>query len=375
MDNTGKRIIPGGLFGFTNSIISGFAIILIPLYLASLDLSLLLYGLLLSVGDIASFLLKPLVGYVADRYGERKYLALFSLTWAFAFFSISLTSNIAIIAMLKISSSVSSSILLVIINIFALRAVVKEPDRKVSVYSGLTGAGWIAGLILPGLIVGFAGMGWAFAAAFAAGLSMAFLSLSFFRRYDMKIYRGSFSLGQLKKIPLPLAFKSLDIALFNAFVALFVMFGLKSLGLGRSAVVSIIVLETVVFTLSLFIIGRNSNSVRRRLWIPAGFTAEALGVMLFLAQPSMASFFSGAAFIGIGGAFIEIWVYSYISEKFRVGDKGKAIGMTGLCYDLGTIFGVQVSILLTLAGVPPFGSLLIFPLAGLGIFIAYYLLR
>jgi MFS family permease len=73
-------------------------------------------------------------------------------------------------------------------------------------------------------------------------------------------------------------------------------------------------------------------------------------------------FFLVAILIGIAGGFIDIWVYSRISEHFDVQEKGLVIGTLGWSYDLATIFGANVPVLMVLIGTQTFSALFVFPI-------------
>lgn len=370
-DEVKDKLKFGSMFGFSQSLLRGFASIILPMYFSLMNISLVMYGLLLTIGDIVTFLLKPFIGHLTDKFGERKFLILGILIYTFCLFLIGQTNSVFTIAILQVISAITIAFLLIIIITFALRSVKQKPDSKVAFFGGITGLGWVAGLLLPGFIIDKFGISIAFTTCLVIGPILAFIAYKFLKVYEVKPVSLKPSFDFIKKVPLPLIFKTIDMAVFTAFLAFFIRFALVSLGLSRSIIAILIAFECLAFGISQLIIGKKSNPQRRRYWIPIGMFSHIAGIYFLLSGISLLDYFIAAGLIGIAGAFIDIWVYSYISEKVRILDKGKTIATTGWCYDLGTIVGIQVPILFTFLHIAPFMSMFLFPIAGLIIYTLY----
>jgi len=170
------------------------------------------------------------------------------------------TTDVFDITLLKIISDVSQALILIIIMIYAYRIVEKKPDKKVGIFGGLGNAGWIPGLLLPGIIMDFFGVSWTFNLVLGIGLFWVFITHFYTRKYKIKEkFKFKPSLSFIKKIPLPMVLKIVDISIFNAFLFYFVRFALNSLGLSRGIVSIVVVVEVAAFSLLQFAISRFSN--------------------------------------------------------------------------------------------------------------------
>jgi hypothetical protein len=84
---------------------------------------------------------------------------------------------------------------------------------------------------------------------------------------------------------------------------------------------------------------------------------------------SLVHFYLVGAFLGIAGGFIDVWMYSSISESFASADKGKVFGTLGWSNDLATIAGTQIPLLFVTLGLGTFTALYVYPLAMLATFL------
>jgi len=288
------------------------------------------------------------------------------LVLTLSLFFIGSTTNLLYIVILKIISSVSGALLFVLILIYGLRHVGIKPDKQVGVFRSIFSAGWIFGLLLPGVLIDNFGTNFTFYLILAIGLIWTFLTHIFTRQYTFK-QKVSFkpSLSFMKKVPLPLIYKIMDIAVFNAFVFFFVRFALQDLGLSRSIVSIIVVVEVLTFSLSQYLISRISNKSRRKNWVPLCMFIHIIGIFIMVYASELIHYFFASAMFGVAGAFIDLWIYSRISENVKRYDKGKVIGTYGWSFDIATIVGAQVPVLFTLFGFNAFVSFFVFPIVGL----------
>jgi MFS family permease len=356
------KFLPGSVFGFFKSFLAGFAIILLPIYFSSMSLSLITYAGLIAIADVFSFLIKPVIGFVSDRYGERNLLLTGTIFYVMSIFLIGQTTGILEITILQIISGVTHAFLLSVIIIFALRDVGKNPEKKVGLFGGVGSLGWVFGLLAPGLIISMFGIQSAFYAYLLFGAMFFVMVYKFSKTYKIAPVR-EFSLEFLKKIPRPLIFKTIDMAVFNGFVIFFVRYAIKDLGLSASIISVLIAFECLVFAISEIAVSRASKSLKK-YWIPIGMLMQIAGVAVMF-NGQIITYFAAAGMIGIGGSLIDLWVYSYISENVRLSDKGKSIGTVSWSYDFGTILGSQVPAFFNFLSISPFTSLILFPVAGL----------
>jgi MFS family permease len=363
-----NRLLSGTIFGFFKSLLAGFAIILLPIYFSNMNISLITYALLLSIADVFSFIMKPVIGFISDKYGERNLLLTGTFFYVTSIFLIGQTDSVIHITFLQIIAGITHAFLLSVIIIFALRDVKENPDSKVGFFGGTGSIGWVFGLLIPGFLISTLGIKFAFYAYLFFGMIFFIMVFKFSKIYRIRSVT-KFSPNFLKRIPKPLIFKTIDMAVFNGFVIFFVRYAIKNLGLSTSMVSVLIAFECLVFALSEIFIGRISKSSRRFYWIPIGMFMQIFAIY-FMFNGHLLTYFLAAGLIGIGGSFIDIWVYSYISEKVRKMDKGKVIGTVSWSYDFGTILGAQVPALFSFIIINPFTSLVIFPVTGLIIFLA-----
>lgn len=365
IDKEKMRIYSGAGFGFIQNVLSAFGMLLLPMYFSSLDISIVTYAFLLSIGDVFSFILKPVIGYCTDKYGERKFLIVGVLALTLSLFFIGQVTDILSIVILKIISSVAGAVLFVLILIYGLRTVGKKPDKKVGIFRSIFSAGWIFGLLLPGLIIDNFGASFTFYLVLGIGLIWVVLTHIFTRRHKTKKVSFKPSLSFIKKVPLPMIYKIVDISIFNAFLFFFTRYALKSIGLSRSIVSIIVVVEVFAFSFGQFLVSRVSNKSRRKYWIPISMFIHIIGILAMVYASELIHYFIASAFFGFAGSFVDIWIYSRISETVKRHDKGKVIGTYGWSFDIATIAGAQIPLLFVLSGLNPFVSLFVFPIVGI----------
>jgi len=360
------RLYSGTAFNFLQTLLAAFAMLLLPMYFSSLNISIVTYAFLLMIGNVFSFILKPIIGFYSDIHGERKLLIIGILFFILSLFMIGQTSDVLKITLLKIVSDVSQALVMIIIMIYAYRVVEEKPDKKVGIFGGLGNAGWIPGLLLPGIIMDYFGVSWTFNLVLGIGLFWVFITHFYTRKYKIKEkfkFKPSFSF--IKKIPLPMIIKIVDISIFNAFLFYFTRFALKSLELSRGIVSIIVVVEVVAFSLLQFVISRFSNKSRRKYWIPLGMLIHIIGIVTIIFANQLIHFFIASFMFGFAGAFIDIWIYSKINETVKKYDKGKVFGTYGWSFDIATIVGTQLPLAFILLNLNVFASLFVLPVIGL----------
>jgi len=188
-------------------------------------------------------------------------------------------------------------------------------------------------------------------------------------RYKPKIkIRASFAF--IQKIPLLVVIKTMDLAVFTAFLFFFTRFALQSLGLSRSMVSIIVVVETLFFVLTQYLVGRISNKSKRKYWVPACIISHLIGIVVMLNASALPHYFLASILFGAAGGFIDVWLFSRISESVKKYDKGLFYGTFGWSYDFATIVGGQIPVIFVMLGFNQFASMFVFP----GLMIVAYLL-
>jgi MFS family permease len=272
---------------------------------------------------------------------------------------------------LKVISGIASALLYVLIIIYGLRNVDDNPDKKVGTFGAIKESGWIIGLLIPGLVIDKFGIQPAFYLIFVTGIIWLYFMYKLTKKYKYtpKI-KVKASFGFLQKIPLLVVLKSMDLAVFTAFLFFFTRYGIQSLGLSRSIVSMVVVVEVVFFSLTQYLVGRISNKLRRKYWVPACIASHLIGIMIMLNASALPHYFLASIFFGMAGGFIDIWLFSRISETVKKFDKGLFYGTFGWSYDFATIIGGQMPVIFVLLGLNQFASMFVFP----GLMIIAYLL-
>ncbi|MFH0711389.1 MAG: MFS transporter [Candidatus Aenigmatarchaeota archaeon] len=356
------RLRYGILFGFILSTVEAFAILIPAFYLSSLSISIAVYAFLLSIGDVVTFVLKPFLGRLTDKFGEKKFLVIIPIIMSAAFFLIGFTTSSTLIVLLSIVGNMSASLLFVLVIIYGLRMINKKPDAKVGMFGGLKSSGWIIGLLLPGLIVDRFGLSAGFYLFLVSGAVWMFFIFKNWKKIGkVKNYKLKPSLSFLKKIPSLVIIKTMDLAMFSVFLFFFTRYALQTLGLSRSMVSIIVVAETIAFMLSSVLVGRISNKGRRKYWIPVCVILQLLAGIAMITATSLPSYFLVAILIGVAGGFVEVWIFSKISETVKQYDKGAFYGTFGWSYDLETIVGAQLPVLLIMSNLNQFYSFFVIP--------------
>jgi MFS family permease len=368
MDETKSRLASGAVFGFFQTLLMAFAMLIPAMYFSSLEISIVVYAILLSIGDVFSFILKPFLGFLTDKYGEKKYLLIGGLIFVISLFLIGQTTSVPAIIALKIVSGIASALVFVLIIIYSLRTVKDKPDKKVGVFGGLYNIGWILGLLIPGMFIDSFGSGPAFYLILAAGLVWILLIFFFAKKSEERVSVKP-SLSFMKKIPTLIIFKTMDLAMFSAFLFFFTRYALQTLGLSRSTVSFIVVIEVLFFVISNFVVGSISNKKVRKYWVPLCILFHLAAATTMVLATSVIHYYLVGIFIGMAGGFIDIWNYSKISETFKTEEKGRVIGTLGWSSDLATIVGAQVPILFIAAGLGTFSALYVFPLVMLATYL------
>jgi MFS family permease len=371
MDETKGRLFSGAGFGFFHVVLMAFAMIVPAFYFSSLKISIVTYGFLLTIGDFFAFLLKPYLGYLTDKYGERRFLLACTFLFFITLFLIGFTDFLPAIVFLKIISTITSALLYVLIIIYGLREVNENPDKKVSTFGAIKESGWILGLLIPGLVIDKFGIKPAFYLIFVVGIILLYFMYKSTKKYKYKPkIKVKASLAFLKKIPLLVILKSMDLAVFTAFLFFFTRFALQSLGLSRSIVSIIVIVETFFFAFTQYLVGRVSNKSKRKYWVPACIISHLIGIAVMLNASALTHYFLASILFGAAGGFIDVWLFSRISETVKKYDKGLFYGTFGWSYDIATIAGGQMPVIFVMFGLNQFASMFVFP--GLMI-IAYFL--
>ncbi len=364
MSDEKKRLLTGAGIGHLQSIIQAFAIFLPTIYLASLEMSIVVYAFLLSIGDVFSFALKPFVGYFTDRYGEGLLLTASAAIFFISLFLIGQTNSLGAIAALRVFGSVAASMMFILVIIYGLRMVSSEPDYKVGLFNAIKNSGWIVGLslFLYLFIMGDLGLSAAFYSVLGLGVIWTVFTFKYAKKYNFrpKIDLKP-SLSYFKRIPLFMSLKTLDLAMFSVFLFFFTRFALQELGLSRSMVTLVVIAELIFFVASNYLVGRFSNKSRRKYLIPLGILGHLLAGLTMILATDLIHYFMVGIFIGIAGGFVDVWLFSRISESVKIEEKGKFIGTFGWSYDLATIVGAQLPVALILIGVDQFVALLLIP--------------
>jgi len=292
----------------------------------------------------------------------------------FSLFLIGQTTSLEIIVALKIVSGIASALVFVLILIYSLRLVKEKPDKKIGVFGSVYNLGWIVGLLIPGLLIDKTNPQPGFYLILVVGIIWLFLMFRFGKKYESKVsVKTSFSF--IKKIPAFIVLKAMDLAMFSAFLFYFSNYALNVLHLPRSQVSFIVVTEVLFFAVSIYSVGRISTPSSRKYWVPLCILFHFLGASVLVLAAytnTLMLYYLVGIFIGIAGGFIDIWIYSRISERFPNKDKGKVIGTLGWSYDLATICGAGVPSLFIIItsgmlnpptiGPEAFTSLFVFPL-------------
>lgn len=361
MDDTKSRLMSGALFGFFQTLLMAFAMLIPAMYFSSLNISIVVYAFLLSIGDVFSFIAKPLVGHWTDKHGERRYLMAGGFIFFFSLFLIGQTTSIEAITALKIIGGVASALVYVIILIYSYRKVKEKPERKIGTFNAITNVGWMVGLLIPGIFIDAFGINPAFYLIFAVGVIWLLLMFRFAKKSDVNVSaKPSFSF--VKKIPSLIIMKTMDVAMFSAFIFFFTRYALQTLGLSRSVVSFIVVAEVVFFALSSYVVGRISNKKLRRYWIPLCVAFHALAATAMVFAGSLVHYYLVGIFIGVAGGLTDIWIYSKINETYEAKEKGKVIATFGWSFDLATIAGAQIPLIFIAFGLGTFTSLYVFPI-------------
>jgi MFS family permease len=316
-NNEKMRIYSGAGFGFLQNIMSSFGLLLLPMYFSSLDIDLVTYAFLLSIGDVFSFILKPIIGYYTDKYGERKFLLIGVVVLTLSLFLIGQATDLIQIVILKIISSVAGAVMLVLILIYGLRSLGKNPDKQVGLFRSIFSAGWIFGLLLPGISIDNFGIDFTFYLVLLVGLIWLILTFILTKKIERKKQSFKPSLSFIKKVPLPMIYKIVDISIFNAFLFFFTRYSLKTLGLSRGIVSMIVIAEVFVFSLGQFFLGRISNRKRRKYWIPIAMIMHIIAIITIVYSSELIHYFIASGLFGLGGVFVDIWIYSRISETVK----------------------------------------------------------
>jgi MFS family permease len=366
-----EKLYSGAMFGFLQETLMAFSIVVPAFYFSAMDISIAVYGFLLTIGDVFSFLAKPFIGYYTDKHGERKFLLSLTFFFFFSLYLIGKTTSVPVIAFLKVIAGIASALLFVVIIIYGLRLVEKRPDKKVGFFGAVKAGGWVPGLLIPGLLIDKLGVGPAFDLILVLGLVWIIYMFYATKKYErVRGLKVKPSLKFLRKIPVLVIYKTMDLAMFSAFLFYFTRFALKELGLGRGIISTIVVVETIAFSVSNFLIGRVSNKRRRKYWVPFCILAHIIGIIILINAKTILDFFMASIFLGVAGGFIDVWLFSRISETVKKYDKGVFYGTFGWSYDLATIVGGQIPVLFVSLGLNVFASMFVFP----GIMLVCYLL-
>lgn len=371
MTDEKSRLWTGAFFGFLQSLLMAFSIAIPAFYFNSIGVSLVVYAFLLSIGDVISFLSKPIIGNLTDKFGEKNFLIVGVLIFVVSLFLLGQTTDVLLLTILKILSGVAGAILFVVILIYGLRKVKVEPDKKVGFFGGIKSSGWIFGLLIPGIFISTFGIGNAFNLILVIGLFWLIATIHFARKYGIvEKIKVKPSFAFIKKIPVLMIYKTMDLAMFSTFLFFFIRVGLKDLGLTAAVISIVLAIENVFFAGNQLLLGKISNKNRRKYWVPLTIVSHLIAAWFIINANSLMDYILGGIFIGIAGGFMDVWIFSKISEDVEHYNKGKFIGTFGWSYDFATIIGAQLPLLIVAFGLNQFSALFVYPFV---ILLAYLL--
>jgi len=358
-----KRLIFGSILGFYKSFFHGFTLVLFSIYFTKIGISLLPYAFLFVIGDGVSFFLKPVIGILSDKIGEKYLLLIALLLSSVSTLLISLTNNILYLAGLQVLVAVSLATFLTVVIIFSLRPIIQKPEKKVSIFGGVSGLGWVFGLLLPGIFVDIFSLKGTFNLLFFIGITISIVYIFLMKEFKYELREKSYpSIETLKKVLDPLIYKTFDIAVFSAFLIFFVRFAIGKLGMAGSIVSLIVAFESLVFGLSEILIGRYAKVETKRMWIKWGALIHITGIIFLLFSDNIFLYFLASGLIGLAGAFIDVWCYSFLCEKIDVSKRGTIFSTFSLSQDLSTIAGSSLPAVAAFFAFSPFASMFVFPL-------------
>lgn len=357
-----NRLIFGSTLGFYKSFFHGFTLVLFSIYFTKIGISVLPYAFLFVIGDGVSFFLKPVIGILSDKLGERYLLLIALILSSVSTFLISLTENLLYLAILQVLVAVSLATFLTVVIIFSLRPIVQKPEKKVSIFGGVSGLGWVFGLMLPGILVDILGLKETFYSLFIIGIIISLIYIYFMKEFKFELREKSYpSIDTIKKVLDPIVYKTFDIAVFSAFLIFFARFAIGKLGMSGSIVSLIVAFESLVFGVSEIIIGRYAKIESKRMWIKWGALIHMIGIVFLVLSGNIFLYFLASGLIGLAGAFIDVWCYSFLCENIDVSKRGTIFSTFSLSQDLSTIAGSSLPAFASFLAINPFASMFVFP--------------
>jgi MFS family permease len=354
LSDIGRRNMFWGLFFINFAITLGFGIAdaFFSVYLQSLAVHGMLFGLAIGSYALAKMLFSPLMGFWSDRVGKRK-LVLASL---FLYVAVSLfyitTSDPAAIILIRLLQGIGFAIFRPVVS--SLVAYYAPAEKRASImgtfdisfYSAI-GLGPIVGGVIKD-IFGYAGIFTVLAGLCLLALILAFKCIPAAEQtgqqgYDVVSIRNILSQwNNLKSNTIIiglLAFifgRTCSISMFIAFLPIMLI---SDIGLNGTQIGFVMASSTVTMTLLLRLIGKLSDKINKKCLIIFGGTGVALLYMLIPAANSLIQLLVVGSGIGFFSALSQPASCALLVKEGNAYGVGMTWGVTNTVVNLGFVVG------------------------------------
>ena len=307
-------------------------------------------GLVVTATALTALLIRPIAGFLADRYGHRRVMQIGALIVA--------TGGVLYFLPLGLTALVADRLLLGVgeASLFtagAVWTVTLAPHNRRGQLIGLYGVsmwgGISVGTFLGGTLLRYGyGAVWAFSAAVPL---IGFLLVSSVHSFYRAEHSGA---GRASLLPRSVLLPGLALALAAAGyagLAAFIVLHLRARGIHSGVVV--LSCYSAVYAGTRLVIGHLPDQLGPRRVAAWSGTGEAVGLLIIAAAPSLPVAVLGSVVMGVGFSLLHPSLALMVMNRTQRSKQGAAIGAYTSFWDLGlSVWGPLTGVVATGFGYP-----------------------
>ena len=356
----GRNVAPLYLAGFTTAFGANGVAAALGAESGNIGLSLLTFGLILAVYDIAELILKPIFGSLSDRIGVKYVIVGGLLIFALASLGGIFAVTPAWLAVARLGQGVRASAFSPASSAAVARlAGPATAGRYFGKYVSRKGIGYAIGPLLGAALIALGGFHALFVTLTVLALAAAVFAAIAIPRLPV-LPRPRYTIVDLAKQTIDPAFLIPTLTLAASAGALGVAVGFlpllgTSLGLGVFGSMAAVTVLALASTVSQPIVGRirDSGRLSTRTGVTAGLLIIALGIGGIAIVPTPASLYLCALLIGVGIGITTPLAFAHLAAKTPHERMGRTMGNAELGREAGDAGGpLLVGAIASVASVP-----------------------
>lgn len=311
----------------------GIITVAIPLYLTTLEISFMEFGLIIGVASIGALLIKIPLGILSDKIGKKPliYLGFLTLFISNTLFPLYLDG----MPILRIAQGLAIS--LIWVPLTALFMETFRETSKIAYFSGAFMLGFLTGNLLGGLLPQFVGFTSAFLLSAGIILFCVYI-LSCIDNPEVVIVKtGVGNKSNFSQLINAWLLGVSNIAALTIFLSFIPLFASRQLNYSPGQVGVLIFLEGITYVLLVVPMGRKADEIGKFRLLLMGNAGTLIVFSIFYFSNTFIELAFASMMFGAISALILPSTMSLAGESMS--NKGKAMGIFQTSHDIGALIG------------------------------------